>query len=82
MIVIKVELWPGGFEGRKKEIGRMLIDNDGTSHTPKRGHYRVRLMRKGSSRTVQRTARVEDYPRESYPVWELVRRALENLRVR
>ena len=78
MIVVKVELWPLGDESRKKEIGRMLISNDvaTTAQDPNRGSYNVRVMRRGTTDKVQKTAKVEDYPRKSYPIWELVRRAL------
>lgn len=76
MIVIKIELWPLGFESRAREIGRMTLTNDGTSEDPKRGNYTAKVMRRGTIDKVQRTARVEDYPRQSYSIWELVRRAL------
>jgi hypothetical protein len=78
MLVIKVEMWPGGDGMRRRELGRMKIANTGSSGDPKRGNYRVNLMRKGN-KTVQRTCRVDNYPRLSYPVWELVRRALNTL---
>ena len=78
MLVIKVELWPGGLGINRREHGRMEIANIGDSPTDKRGNYRVRLLRKGG-RTVQRTCKVENYPRLAYPVWELVRRALNTL---
>ena len=38
-------------------------------------------MRKGTTKTVQKTAEVLNYPRLSYPVWKLVRRALKALDV-
>lgn len=74
MIVIKIELWPMGFESMKKEIGRMLIDNQGGTDT--RGDYRVRVLRKGTTK-VQREGTVENYPRKSYSIWRLVFRALK-----
>jgi hypothetical protein len=80
MLVVKVELWPGGDERRAEVIGRMTISNVGTHPDhPKRGNYVARLMRKGTERTVQRAAEVLDYPRLHYPVWKLVKRALEAL---
>jgi len=82
MLVVKIEIWPLGHEDQAEEIGRMLIHNRGDhKNRPRRGNYGVRLMRKGAARTVQRTAEVLDYPRLSYPVWKLVRRALEALDV-
>ncbi|GAF80423.1 unnamed protein product [marine sediment metagenome] len=76
MIVVKIELWPCGFESRKREIGRMLIDNQGG--TAKRGNYRVRVLRKGSEDKVLREGEVTNYPRQSYNVWRLVCRALKS----
>ena len=78
MIVVKVELWPGGHEDRKRELGRMHLTNQGTG-TRERGNYAVKLMRRGTVDVVQRTTDIENYPRQSYPVWELVRRALQKL---
>lgn len=81
MIVVKVELWPKGDESRKEEIGRMTISNDVTTtlRSPDRGSYNVKLMRRGTADKVQKTTRVEDYPRRSYPVWVLIKRALDSL---
>jgi hypothetical protein len=75
MIVVKIELWPKGFESRKRELGRMLIDNIGG--TIKRGDYRVRVLRKGSKDKVLREGEVKDYPRLSYNIWRLVCRSLK-----
>lgn len=79
MIVIKVELWPFGSEERAEEIGRMTITNDGTSRNPMRGDYNTKIMRRGTTDKVQKQGRVENYPRKSYSVWELVRRALNDI---
>ena len=82
MLVVKIEMWPGGRESKAFEIGRMLIHNTSwTGKQARRGDYAIRLMRKGSPKAVSRTADVLDYPRLSYPVWKLVRRALEALNV-
>lgn len=77
MIVVKVELWPKGFESKKREIGRMTITNNGVSKDPKRGNYDVKVFRRGTTDKVQRTAHVSNYPRKSYSIWEMVRRALD-----
>lgn len=84
MIVVKIEMWPKGVEGKKREIGRTYIYNAGG--TDQRGDYEVRVCRKGDHdpgvRRIQtgegftRTGRVENYPRQSYNVWRLVVRAL------
>jgi len=75
MIVVKIELWPMGFESKKRELGRMFIDNQGG--TDKRGDYRVRVLRKGSTDKVLRECKVENYPRRSYNIWRLICRALK-----
>lgn len=82
MIVVKIELWPLGFEDKAKEIGRMTITNDLTTLERTSGNkssYNVRVMRRGTIDQVQREGRVENYPRHSYTVWELVRRALNDV---
>jgi hypothetical protein len=76
MIVIKIELWPYGFESGKKELGRMLIANQGGTH--KRGDYGVRVLRKGSETKVLREGEVKNYPRLSYNIWRLIYRALKS----
>jgi len=81
MLVVKIELWPGGDERRARELGRLHITNDGGSSSDRRGNYVAHLMRRGTQKTVQRTAEVLDYPRLSYPVWKLVRKVLEALDV-
>lgn len=83
MIVVKVELWPFGRESEAEEIGRAYITNDG-SGAPNRGNYDVEVCRRGTTEkpsdggTATRTGRVEDYPRRSYNVWRLVKRALKS----
>ena len=82
MLVVKVELWPFGSEADAKEIGRLKIHNTGDHEDrPRRGNYVAQLIRRGTTDRVTREARVEDYARLSYPVWKLIRRALEALDV-
>ena len=78
MLVVKIELWPGGWEDRKKEIGRLVIVNDG-SGTKNRGNYRTLLMRRGTKNTVLREGRVGNHSRLSKSVWNLVHKALESV---
>ena len=77
MIVVKIELWPKGIAERKKELGRMLIDNRGVADGGKRGDYRVRVLRKGTDKTL-REGKVLNFPRLSYNIWRLVYRALKD----
>lgn len=81
MILIKIELMSAVDEKRNREIGRMVICNDGTGHEM-RSDYIVQLMRRGTRDKVLKTAEVKDYPRLSIPVWHLVARALKNLGIR
>lgn len=46
MVVVKIELWPGGSESDAREIGRMEITNDG-SGTEDIGSYSVALLHAG-----------------------------------
>ncbi len=74
MIVVRVELWPGGWPDKARELMRLHITNAGTG-SDKRGNYRVKLFRKGSQ-SVLRTGSVEDFPRRSYHIGRLLYRAL------
>jgi len=78
-LVIKIELWPGGDDRRAKEIGRMEIIRRARSltHGGRRADYDVALLRRGSITRIQKEGEVLGYPRLSYSVWTLVRRALE-----
>ena len=84
MLVVRVELW-SAITGKKTEIGRMYVANDGTSTNHKRGNYDVKVARRGSTKyegwdklKPVRTGRVEDWPRQSYSVWRLVAKALKS----
>lgn len=87
MIVVKLELWPGGDASRSHEIGRTYINNVGGAG--KRGDYDVRVMRKdygpdtvsmrnvfADGKGIARKGHVSNYPRLSYNVWRLIVRAL------
>jgi hypothetical protein len=40
MIVVRVEIWPGGDSAQAEEVARLTIANDGTG-TEEIGHYHV-----------------------------------------
>ncbi len=42
MVVVKIELWPRGIRAKAREIGRIVIANDGTG-TAERGNYMCAL---------------------------------------
>ncbi len=60
MIVVKIELWPGGSEKRAKEIGRTYINNVGGNY--ERGNYHVSVCRRGSTRVPQETYASAGHP--------------------
>lgn len=79
MIVVRVELWPGGRKAEARLLGTATITNDGTG-TPELGNYDVALSHSG--RYVGRPGawkrgRVERHPRERLSPYHLVLRALE-----
>ncbi len=78
MLVIKIELWPGGDEGRAELLTTARIVNIMThSERPNRGNYVVRLNGQGPNKTaLWRTGQVDNFPRLSQGPWELLRRAL------
>jgi hypothetical protein len=75
MILVKIELH-SAVTGKITEIGRMKIVNIGGTTT--RGNYLAHIMRRGTLTKPSKTVNIENYPRLSYSVWELVRRVLES----
>lgn len=78
MIIVKVELW-SAITGKITEIGRMRISNEGTSSNPRRGDYKVKLMRRGNGTKVQREGEVKNHARLSKSIWTLVSKALASV---
>ncbi len=87
MIVVKVELWPHGYEENTQEIGRVFVANVGGDH--RKGDYLVAAMRRGEERcpwscgdganataTPVREGKVSGHARLSLPVLTLIRKAL------
>ena len=85
MIVVKIELWPGGSFEKRRPLGRMYITNSGrrvNETNGKRADYGVRLMRKsaaGYGAVPAREGIVLDHARNSYSIWKLVARALRSV---
>lgn len=77
MILVKIELH-SAVTGKMTELGRLKIVNDGTG-TKDRGNYNVTKI--GKNGRVLSGARVEDHPRLSRSIFNLIRKALEALRV-
>lgn len=81
MLLVTLELYPGGSSKHRRVIGRTIIANVGGSS--ERGNYSVFVGRRGRFKDQReiftkpvRKGAVEDYPRLSYNVWRLVIRAL------
>lgn len=70
MIVVKIELWPLGDEGRKRSLGVAFIINDG-SGTERFGNYRVMLSKMKDATQPYRLARVRGWARRGSP-WNLL----------
>ena len=78
MLIVKVELWPGGVEEAAEVIDIMQIINDGTGSYGQ-GNYDVRIIKRDSSNT-WKSGRVEGFPRARFNTsWDLVYRALNSM---
>jgi len=81
MLVIRVELW-SAINGKKTELARMHLWNDGTEPSEKLGNYEGRALRKPKfdpTHTPVRAGKVKGYPRQSLHVWHLVARMLQSM---
>src|SRR5687768_13951186 len=74
MIVVKVELWPGGNESRSRSLGTAFIVNNGTG-TAKLGNYDVALMKMRDATQVYRLGRLTGWVRRKSP-WNLLMLAI------
>lgn len=81
MIVVRMELWPGGDESRKKTLGIATICNEGGTVSDTHPPYSVKIMKSpmyAKSPGVWKRGIVKAYPRESknWGPWELLALAL------
>jgi hypothetical protein len=86
MIVVRVELWPGGCRDRARLLGMATIENDG-SGTQTSGNYRATFM--GATltgitsavwrRPAWKTATAAAFPRERLSHWDLLYRLLRDI---
>ncbi len=74
MIVVKIELWPGGEEAKKKLLKKMTITNIRSRRTSM-GDYKVEVLNKHGK--VARIAHVWSHRRKELSVWRLVQKALD-----
>ena len=76
MIRITVDLVSAVHPSRSRRLGVAEITNDGTGAPVGRCHYDAVF--RGPNGGAGRRGHVENYPRNSVSVWNLIRRALEN----
>ena len=75
MIYVTVEIWPNGRESEKRQLGRMVIANQG-SGTMLRGDYAFVI--EGKQRILKGgVGSVKNFPRKSKNVWHLLHKVLE-----
>ena len=74
MLVVKIELWPGGNPEGARTLGSIFIANDGVG-TDKYGNYKYFV--RGQRATLKGgEGKIMGYPRKEKHSWELVRRIL------
>lgn len=78
MVVVTVELWPGGDPTRKRHLGTAWIANDGTGDR-RTGNYWVKLFSRGKRPRLWKEGIVRGFPRKDLLAWDLVYRALRNI---
>ena len=78
MIRITIELYPPLLTGKRMEtIAKAIIINDGTG-TKKRGNYKYNLWLK-RNKPPWKKGTIKNFPRESYNVYELIKRVLNEI---
>jgi hypothetical protein len=76
MIVVTIELWPGGDQQRKQLLGAVTIAND-TSGTQMVGNYHYALAkRRGEG--AWRQGQVKGFPRQRLGAYDLLFRVLRS----
>ena len=78
VIVIRVELWSAR-TGRKTTLGLMKMSNYGCNETGEVCDYHGEVMRRPKFERVTREGHVEGHRRNTYTVWTLLRRMLEDM---
>ena len=76
MIEVRIDLNQFGLGINRRGLGIMGISNDGTG-TPSRGNYDV-VIQDDRGRKYRR-GRIENWARQSRPVWQLVKEAFNSL---
>ena len=69
MIVVTVEMWPGGRKRDKRMLGRALIANDGTG-SDNTGNYSYKLYDKAGRK--YKSGKVVGFRRKAQIAWRLL----------
>lgn len=76
MLVLKLEIWPGGDESQAEELGRMTVALIRKSDDGKLGDYEVEICDK--EKQVVKTW-VDSHQRTRHGAWELIRLAFAGI---
>jgi hypothetical protein len=78
VIVVTLELWPGGRSEGSQVLGKAFIANDGTG-SPTVGNYKFSLMGKNKRRLKYGTGRLTGFPRKREGPWSLLASILKQV---
>jgi hypothetical protein len=80
MIRVTLELIPGGV-GKPEHLGTIEISNQITRslENPRRGDYEYEIFKKRRGYAPWASGLIENFPRQSYHPWNLVRRILNQI---
>ena len=77
MIVVKIEMWPKGYESRKRLLHTIKIRNDATGG-PTAGNYIASVTKRGSD-AIYATVPVTGFPRKRLGAYDLLYRVLQRV---
>ncbi|EMO53950.1 hypothetical protein [Leptospira noguchii] len=83
MLVVKIEIWPGGDESKKREHSRAYIANDGKTTLETKGaygSYDAKFMQSENfnPKKVWKSSKAERIHRKLRGVWDILYVALRN----
>jgi len=78
MIVVRVELWPGGDGSKAKSLGLATITNDGKG-IGKKQNYKVDLYSRGDKPRLLRSGFLSEWNSSAVSAWKTVWEALKTV---
>ncbi len=78
MLIVKIEMWPGGAEEEAQTVGIMQIVNDESGSYGK-GNYDARILKWEKTDESWKEGRIDAFPRAKLGHWDLVYRALKSM---